>query len=155
MEFTLQDLSRFIVTAKATTYVGNGQKATPCRPGAQDLRFTGGDWAYHDSYFGSADFLGQEVVYFRGRPVWAMNYYGRILAPEAITAAEAGGMIKRSLSRMYGEGRFLGGFTHAHEDLTYTDTSEGDPACFRGVEWIERSGRRVYELMYHGGLVRD
>lgn len=150
----LQELEQFIVHAKATTYVGGGQKLLPYRLGSTDLQFYQGPNAYHDSYFGNSDFIGQEVVYRDHTPVWAMNYMGRILRDELITAAEAGGMIKRSLTRMYREGRFLGGFTHLDGELTYNDTSVGDVAFFTGREWIERDGTLVYELHYHGGLIR-
>ena len=30
--------------------------------------------------------MGQEVVYHQNTPVWAMNYYGRILEPSLINA---------------------------------------------------------------------
>jgi hypothetical protein len=53
------------------------------------------------------------------------------------------------------EGRFLGGFEHQIADYTYTDTNEGDLAHFTGKEWITRQGIRVYELVYHGGLVKN
>ena len=38
-------------------------------------------------------------------------------------------------------------------DLTYFDTNEGVYQRFRGVEWIEKDGIRVYELFYHGGMI--
>ena len=103
MSIDLNELSSFIVRAKAATYVGDSEQVTPCRLGSHDLRFSEGDWAYHDSYFGGADFIGEEVVYFAEKPVWAMNYYGRILRDELLTGPEAGQMIKASLSRMYQE----------------------------------------------------
>jgi hypothetical protein len=78
-----------------------------------------------DSYFGGTDFIGQEVVYFEGEPCWAMNYYGYILLPNLIQAAEAGHIIKVSLSALYKEERFLGGFEYAVDDSIYTDTNEG------------------------------
>jgi len=56
---------------------------------------------------------------------------------------------------MYKEGRFLGGFEHTIGDDVYTDTSEGDVTSFTGTEWITRAGVRVYELVYHGGLVKE
>ena len=114
----VEELNAFIVRAKAATYVGDGEPVSPCRQGSHDLRFEDGPWTYHDSYFGGSDFIGEEVVYFEGKPVWAMNYYGRILRADLITAAQAGGMIKASLSRMYTEGRFLGGF-QAHRTGPY------------------------------------
>lgn len=153
-EISVTDLERFIVAAKAATYVGSGQKLLPYRLGSTDLQYREGDWAYHDGYLGNTDFLGQEVVYYRGRPVWAMNYYGRILRDDLISAAEAGAMIKESLTQMYKQRRFLGGFQHSAGDLAYTDTSQGDLAAFTGREWIDRGGEPVYQLEYHGGLVR-
>jgi len=154
-DFVVEQLNNFIVRAKAATYVGDGAKITPCRLGSHDLQFKEGDFAYLDSYFGGTDFLGQEVVYHRGEPVWAMNYYGRILEPERIRADETGQIIKRSLSAMYKEGRFLGGFEYVTENGIYVDTSIGEVASFTGQEWIMRENTRVYELVYHGGLIRQ
>lgn len=155
MDFDINELNAFIVRAKAATYVGDGEQVTPCRLGSHDLRFTDGDWAYHDSYFGGADFIGEEVVYFAEKPVWAMNYYGRIVRDDLLTGPEAGQMIKASLSRMYREGRFLGGFEHMENDLTYVDASEGNASNFHGREFIRRGQEIAYELVYHGGLIRD
>lgn len=149
----LDQLHTFIIRAKQATYVGGGQKLLPYRLGSHDLQFIEGNWAYHDSYLGENDFIGEEAVYHKGRVAWAMNYFGRILAPEKITSAQAGAMIRASLIRMYGEGRFLGGFVHSEGELTYVDGSEGDIAYFTGREYIRRDKEVVYELVYHGGLV--
>ena len=152
---SLDQLQNFIVLAKAATYVGGGDKSLSRRPGSHDLEFHQGAFAYLDSYFGGADFIGQEVVYFEGRPVWAMNYYGRILEPALIAATEAGQIIKESLSALYQQGRFLGGFEHATDKGAYTDTNEGDATSFTGREWITRGDVKVYELVYHGGLIEE
>ena len=153
-KFSLQQLEGFIVRAKAATYVGDGEKAESCRPSSHNLKFREGLFSYLDSYFGGTDFIGQEVVYYEDEPVWAMNYYGKILEPEKISAAEAGQIIKESLSRMYREGRFLGGFEHQTGNGIYTDTSQGDWESFTGLEWITRDDHRVYELHYHGGRIK-
>ncbi|MGZ4411417.1 MAG: DUF5680 domain-containing protein [Gaiellaceae bacterium] len=151
----LAALERFIVAAKAETYVGEGVRAASSRPGSHDLAFAEGDWSYLDSYLGGTDFVGEEAVWLRGHPVWAMNYYGRILEPQRIDAERAGRVIKESLSALYREGRFLGGFRYECGAELYVDASRGDVASFRGEEWIEIAGLRVYELLYHGGLVKD
>jgi hypothetical protein len=153
--FSLDELTAFIVRAKAATYVGGGVHSPACRPASHDLQFSEGAFAYLDSYFGGADFIGEEVVYHAGQPVWAMNYYGRILESALISPAEAGQAIQASLSRMYQQGRFLGGFEHATPWGTYIDTSRGEVTSFTGQEWIMREGVRVYELVYHGGLIKD
>lgn len=154
IEMALADLEKFIVEAKSYTYVGDGKKSLSYRPNSIDLQYHNPPYAYLDSYFGGTDFIGQEVVYFETRPVWVMNYYGYILRPDMIEAAQAGKVIKASLTQLYLEGRFLGGFEHPIDQYTYTDTNEGDFSHFKGLEWITYRGERVYELVYHGGLVK-
>src|SRR3990172_9144213 len=100
---TLNTLHDFIVRAKRAAYVGSGQKLLPYRLGSHDLQFIEGDWAYHDSYLGESDFSGQEAVYHRQKVIWVMNYFGRILNPARLTSAQAGELIKTSLSKMYAE----------------------------------------------------
>ena len=147
-------LEALIVRAKANTYVGGGAIRDPCRPGSHDVGFDEGDWSYLDSYFGGTDFLGQELVWRSGEPVWAMNYYGRILEDTLIDATRAGSVIKQALSAMYREGRFLGGFDWRSADATYIDRSEGDVRSFRGFERILIARDEVYRLDYFGGLIR-
>jgi hypothetical protein len=155
MTENLEALNEFIIRAKAASYIGSGEEIVSCRPASHDLEFHAGDYRYLDSYFGGADFIGEEVVYFDGKPVWAMNYYyGRILVSQAITGAETGQILRKSLSQLYRQNRFLGGFEYAEGRDAYFDTNEGDVASFTGKEWIERDGVRVYELVYHGGLIR-
>jgi hypothetical protein len=151
---SLNGLEAFIVRAKAKTYVGDGAPWPRCRPGAHDIGFEDGDWVYLDSYFGGADFLGQEVVWRAGAPVWAMNYYGRILLHERIDAATAGRVIKQALSALYSEGRYLGGFSFASGPHLYRDQSAGTVSSFSGHEVIEMDREAVYRLDYHGGLIK-
>ena len=150
----LEKLHNFIVSAKAATYVGNGNQSESSREGSHDLYYEEGDLRYLDSYFGGSEFIGEEVVYYQNEPVWGMNYYGAVLDPQKITAVEAGAMIKTSLSHMYATGHFLGGWTQTEGDLVYHDSSEGDLSHFTGYEWIEKDAIKVYELFYHGGLIK-
>ena len=148
-------LINFILHAKQASYVGSGETLLPYRLGSHDLQFHEGDWVYHDCYFGENDFMGEEIVYYQGRVVWGMNYFGRIIQPEKITSADAGAIIRQSLSKMYQTGRFLGGFKNDVGKFTYTDTNEGDPLYFKGWEWIDIRGEIVYALDYHGGLIKE
>jgi Domain of unknown function (DUF5680) len=150
----LSDLNAFIVKAKRATYVGSGEKAHPSRLGSHDLAFHQGDWSYRDSYFGGTDFLGQEAVWLKGEPVWAMSYYGYILRPDLFDGERAGQTIKSALAAMYNEGRFLGGFEWEGPHGRYVDRSEGDVAHFRGRETILVQGVEAYALDYFGGLVK-
>lgn len=151
----LNELEDFIVAAKRQTYVGNGSRAPSCRPGSHDLGFARGGWRYLDSYFGGTDFIGQEVVWFRDAPVWAMNYYGYILRSDLIDAERAGLTIKAALTAMYAEGRFLGGWRWEGPHGVYEDASEGDASHFVGTERITCGGVPAYRLDYGGGLIRS
>lgn len=153
--FPDEALERFIIKAKRATYVGSGQKLLSYRLGSQDLQFFDGDWAYHDSYVGESDFMGEEIVYYHKTPVWGENYFGYLLKPAKITSAQAGQVIKASLTAMYAENRFLGGFQYTLDQFRYIDTNEGDFRRFHGKEWIETNGEVVYELRYHGGLIKN
>ena len=149
----MDGLEAYIVLAKAKTYVGDGVPRASSRPGSHDIGHDDGDWSYLDSYFGGTDFVGQEVVSRKRVPVWAMNYYGRILQPDRIDAATAGRVIKQALSAIYREGRFLGGFRLAVGSHVY-DQSEGGVRSFSGHEIIGIDGEVVYRLDYHGGLIK-
>ena len=111
-------------------------------------------FAYRDSYFGGTDFLGHEVAWYAGDPVWAMSYYGYIVRPELIDAARAGATIKAALRALYAEGRFLGGFEWRGPLGIYRDRSTGDVTHFHGREAISVGAVEAYALDYFGGLVR-
>jgi hypothetical protein len=153
-QMDLDELSAFIVEAKRATYVGGGSPAAPSRLGSHDLTYARGPWSYRDSYFGGTDFLGQEVVWLQGEPVWAMNYYGYIVRPDLINAARAGLTIKAALGAMYAQGRFLGGFQWLGPHGEYIDSSTGDAAHFHGRETIRVGGMEAYALDYAGGVIR-
>ena len=149
----LDELSRMVVAAKRATYVGGGMKAAPSRAGSHDLVWEEGDWRYRDSYFGGTNFIGQETVWHGAEPVWAMNYYGFILRPDLIDGQRAGETIKAALSEMYGQGRFLGGFSWSGPHGDYVDRSSGGVDHFFGREAILVGQLEAYELHYCGGLI--
>lgn len=75
----------FLIYAKKQTYANAlGERQTSSRLGSKDYHFEeeieGEIMKYHDTYFGTTNFIGEEVVY-RGSdtPKWAMNYYGKTL----------------------------------------------------------------------------
>jgi hypothetical protein len=149
----IDSLGNFIVAAKAACYVGGATAGASSRQGSHDIGWSDGPWLYLDSYFGGTDFAGQEVVWFDGKPIWAMNYYGTVTDGRLIDAERAGAVIKAALAALYREGRFLGGFCYQHAFGTYRDESSGETDRFTGRECIEVDGVESYQLWYHGGLI--
>jgi hypothetical protein len=146
-------LEKFIVTAKGATYAAAAAKSLPYRLGTSDIQYRDGAWSYLDSYVGEADFLGQEIVYLDRVPVWSMAYYGFLQSPR-IDSATAGRVIQAALTRLYREGRFLGGFTTDVDGYRYVDTNTGGATRFTGQEWVENRHERLYTLHYFGGEIR-
>jgi Domain of unknown function (DUF5680) len=103
----LAELHRFAISAKKATYLGSGAKRASSRAGSHDLDFAAGDWKYLDSYFGGTDFLGQEVIWFKSEPVWAMNYYGRILRPDLIDGNRAAQTLRAALATEESQSRLI------------------------------------------------
>src|SRR5215469_175472 len=73
----------FLLRAKRATYAGQDDEATltPLVPRSRQLEYRDGDYLYRDIYFGMAYFVGQEVVSWRGEPVWSMSYAGGVTSP--------------------------------------------------------------------------
>ena len=94
-------------------------------------------------------------MWFKSSPIWAMSYYGYVKLPDLIDGARAGETIKEALSRMYREGRFLGGFEYDGRYGKYVDRSMGNTSHFHGREVILVDGREAYALDYFGGLIRE
>lgn len=145
----LAALPGFLLRAKRATYAGHGAEAPACRPGSHDLRHAEGDWRYLDSYLGGSAFAGEEAVWLRGRPVWSMNYAGRVT-----NQTFSGDFLKEALYQP------PAGFLCA--GLRYTAGASGRTTASRtAVCPGSPDGRRssapvsVYEARFHGGLILE
>ena len=76
----MQNLETFLIKAKKQTYANaNIKKALSTRNQSKDYEYQDGNYLYHDTYFGTTNFIGEEVVYLDNQIYWAMNYYGKTL----------------------------------------------------------------------------
>ncbi len=147
-------LSSFLVQAKVNTYAAAGEGGERLlADGCKELTFQQGDFAYRDRYFGSDPFVGEEVVWHGGRVVWAMNYYGAVLADD-VPPDLVYRFLRRALSRVAEDRPFRGPRRLQEDGFEYRDGSQGTVECFTGVETILYRGREIYRLVYHGGAVK-
>lgn len=155
----------FLRKAHVNTYAATSNRsrvAVPSRLGSTEYRYVEGDLLYVDIYFGNRTFIGEEVVYYKGEPVWAMNYRGSLavhieksvgfdfLRKALLAGAEAGEVLRGSKSWKQGE-------------LEYGCDCESYPfsshwALFSGVESIFRrinnSFGGIYHCVFHGGVIQ-
>ncbi len=156
MEINLNQLARFLVMAKKRTYAGNGKEIRPQRPGFKELEFKQGNWHYRDSYTGFFFAPGQEVVRFKGNPVWAMAYNGGMRIKyhgDARFATEVFDFLKKTLSRVSAAKPFRGPEKLKSSDFLYINKVKGGIKEFRGQEKIFYKNKEVFRQDYIGGLI--
>jgi len=142
---------RFLINAKQNTYAGSGMLSPASRPFSKDLAFRDGDWSYLDTYLGDFHFIGEEAVWYQQKPVWGMNYYGRMLIDKIPPGF--GEFLKSALLQVPAEMPYRGPEELIGPEFTYTCSVEGDLTFFRGKEFITMKGKKIYQLYFHGGEI--
>ena len=115
---------------------------------AYDLIYKDGDYMYYDTYFGAGKFAGEEALWIKGNPYWAMNYIGRVTGENF-----SGDFLKDALLRVPQDKPFRGPETYTDGDYSYHCEIEGDFNWFQGKEIITYKDSEIYECVFHGGLV--
>ena len=145
------ELRAFIAEAKRATYAAGVEGEAGPRPGTKDIPYAKDGWSYLDSYYGGIDFLGQEAVWFQGRPVWGMNYYGR--TDITLSGSDLPRFLKAALLAMPTEAPYRGPALHVEGDYEYRCRWKGSLADFSGEEEILYLGMQAYKLAFHGGTI--
>jgi hypothetical protein len=143
----------FLLRAKLKTYAsgGEGDQQT-LDDGTREMSYHEGDFLYRDRYFGSNPFIGEEVVWEKGKAIWAMNYYGMV-TDESVSPGDVYRFLQKAMQQVQAERPFRGPNEYKEGDYLYKDTSEGDVSQFEGEETIFFQNTQVYLLVYHGGKV--
>ena len=149
----LGGLAEFLVSAKRNSYA-SGSTGKQEKDHSTLFEFEEGDWRYKDQYYGTDHFIGHETVWKKKRPVWGMNYHG-IKLDTLFDDKRLFTFLREALQRVEASRPFRGPASYSARDLTYADYNTGDPASFRGVEFIYQTGRAIYQLDYHGGTITE
>ena len=138
----------FLLRAKHNTYAAKAGESASSRPNSHDLIYTEEPYLYLDTYLGGERFSGEEAVWFDGKPVWAMNYSGRVLGKQF-----SGDFLKQALLLVPAERPYRGPEHYREGSLSYTCQVNGDPDWYQGYEEIRFEDALVYECYFHGGIV--
>jgi len=144
------DFLAFLCRAKRATYAGHGSESPSSRTASHDLAHAEGGYAYYDTYLGGERFIGEEAVWRDGVPLWAMNYSGRVIVGELFFPD----FLKEALSSVTEDLPFRGPSVLEKGEFAYHCMVSGDTEWFTGSEEILTRGVKVYECVYHGGLIR-
>jgi len=147
-------LNSFFKDAKINTYASKGEGGEKTySDGCKELVYEDRNYKYKDRYYGFNPFIGEELVYKNEKVIWVMNYYGRILSDD-IDGKELYNFLKKAMRQVKEDRPFRGPSEFAAGDYRYTDKSNGDIDNFTGIELIYYQGNKVYELYYHGGIIK-
>lgn len=141
-------LKEFIILAKKKGYAsGEAKKRLP--DGSRRIEFKKGAYSYVDKYKGSREFGGKETVKFEGKPVWEMEYNGKVFGKEK-KHEEIYSFLRECLRRVPESAPYRGPKSMRIGKLEYENDWNGNIALFKGKESILENGKKVYSLKYSG-----
>ncbi len=150
--FRTEDLKQFIYNASRATYAsGDESIKVKQSDGSTTIEFMAGDFKFHDNYFGGEPYGGREVVFYQGKAVWMMVYYGFVHTETS--NAEVYGFLMEALRNTTVEAPYRGPKVFERENWSYENTLKGEVENFHGTEKIYCDKKCVYEASYIGGLV--
>lgn len=151
---TSEELYEFLDDANKHTYAADGEHSLPSKQDSTDLIFTKNGLTYHDTYFGSKRFIGEEIVYKEDKALWGMNYYGYISDPTLSTEEVYNFLKKALLQTVENDLRPVRGPAYFSDgDWEYINHVSEQKEVFLGEECIHFKKRIVYTCMYHGGEI--
>lgn len=121
----------------------------PLRSGSHDYLYKNNQYTYCDSFFGSSQFSGQEIVYQSDEVCWSMNYYGKVTDDHF-----SGDFLKQALSHIHVDQPFRGPELYTKGDYIYICHVTGDLFHFNGEEKIYYQSKPIYECLFHGGIIK-
>lgn len=75
-------------------------------------------------YFGSNPFIGQEIVFYKTKPMWGMNYHGIVVA-DNIDSREVYDFLKKALQKVTAKHPYRGPRTFAISHWKYSCKIQG------------------------------
>lgn len=120
--------------------------------GSTTIHHEDGSWRMHDNFFGGEPYGGREVIFYDGKPVWIMVYYGEV----AQTVTDIGGVysfLQDMLAKPDPETPLRGPKEFESKGMKYLASWNGDILKFSGREKILNNNETVYTASFMGGLV--
>ena len=148
-----KELRRFLIEANLHGYATNKTSNwTTEKDHSTTIAYNKGDWKYHDNFFGGEPYGGREVVFYRGKPIWMMIYYGAITEMK-LDVKGLYRVLQKALRADPESNPFRGPKTFKDGQFSYNNNWKGGVESFSGKEFISYKGKRVYWASYLGGFV--
>ena len=143
-------LLEFLIEAKRNTYAGKKGGVDSSRLNSHDLKYEKDNLIYYDTYLGNDKFSGTEALWVDSKPIWSMNYIGRVKG-----ANFSGDFLKEALLLVSIDYPFRGPLYYKNGDYEYVMEFKGDFNWFIGYEIIKYKEIEIYECNFHGGILEE
>lgn len=148
-DIDIKSVIPFLISAKKNTYAGNGSNVKASRAASHDFCYQENGFLYYDTYLGGEKFSGEEAVWFHEKPVWTMNYSGRVTGENF-----NGNFLKEALRHVPKDMPYRGPAIYTKGDYHYHCRVNGEFVWYQGYEEIFYSGEKIYECFFHGGEIQ-
>lgn len=155
-ERTWDELASFLRTAMCVTFAGDGTESPSQRPGFIEFSYAQYPFEYRDSYAGYLAAAGQEIVWYKGTPVWSQSYGGRMQAPHSNDLGFVGltySFLKQALARKERKFQPRGPESFASGNCRYESVWIGSIEAFSGEEKIYHQGQLVCSHFFFDGAI--
>ncbi|KKQ54774.1 MAG: Transcriptional regulator, XRE family [Parcubacteria group bacterium GW2011_GWA2_38_13] len=150
-----ENLKNFLKEAKINTYAGIGEVGEKILGDrGKKFEYVKNNFYYRDIYFGFNPFIGEEIVFFRKKPIWGMNYYSEIIAGH-VSAMIIYAFLKKALKKVPKNKPFRGPDNFNDKNFEYINTVKGTIKKCIGKEKIFYNKKLVYILNYCGGIIKE
>jgi len=149
----IDTLREYLLKVAKEGYATNDEKAWKKEAdGSTTITHSDGLWSMHDNFFGGEPYGGREVIFYEGKAVWIMTYYGKVM-PEVNEIKKVYLFLQKALGQTDTNYPLRGPKLLEEENLKYENKWNGDLKEFNGEEKILEDGKVVYCAWYRGGFV--
>ena len=152
----MEELFNFLVEAKRHTIAADNDDCLVVgdTPNTLEYEYRQNDLIYSDIHYGENKFIGQEIVYKNGVPLWGNNYYGLVLDESVRKDID---IVLKKAFKLVGDQLYMpirGPRELEDGPYKYTCDITGGLEFFSGTESIFKNGKRVYVLRLNGGKIK-
>lgn len=147
------DLKKFLVEANKAGYAAGDEKSREKQEdGSTTIRFSKGEWKMVDNYVGGEPYSGMIKIFFKGKVVWSMVYYGAV--DKKVSGFEkVYEFLMKSLLKMPADYPYRGPKEFIEGEWKYKNEWEGEVDKFKGEEKVYLNDEMIFWTKYIGGLV--
>ena len=155
MKLSLAELLAFLSRAKVNTFASDTKRSSPIRPPhSKNYVFDDPPFRYEDQYFGEFVDVGEEVVWYKGVPLWGMGYRGGIHPWAFDRRDETFDFLREALRRPEPDCPIRGPLVYSRGEFAYTVSIVGSVLSFTARETVTHGGTVVAFRDLLGGLIR-